>query len=106
MRDCAIVFSLIGLLFCGCRPAHDQEAFKRQLSTLVAPQSDVSRVVDCLDTHKIAHSRYDPATKSISALFRSDELGLMVRTDFKVVFSFDRYNRLTTEQIMPEFTGP
>lgn len=106
------IFCALGcVLLSGCSPAIKERAnLANNVASGIQLQSTPDQVLAYLNDKKIEHSQYEQNSatgNAISAVLRRDSASwALIKTDYKIVFHFDRNNRLTSSEIYEKYTGP
>lgn len=94
----------------GCGPARvDAHTIQQKLAKDVVLGSSSSQVLDYLSREKIEHSTYirNPHTgNTVLATIPSKEPSwTVIKTSYRVLFRFDKHDRLTSFNVLPVYAG-
>jgi len=80
---------------------------KRMIASEIPMGSSELQVADFLQRHKIKHSQFMPATRTIYAIIRDQATGfVIVRSAIQMEFHFDASSKLDDYTVKEVFTGP
>ena len=110
-RYTTFAFLVALLLICGCSERRTQSARVADMKKMIASEiplgSSEPQVADFLQRHKIDHSQFMPATRTIYAIIRDQSTGFaIVRSAIQMEFHFDVSSKLDDYAVKEVFTGP
>lgn len=109
-RYAMFAFLAAALSIGGCSARRTQSARMADMKKMIASEiplgSSESQVADFLQRHKIDHSLFMPATRTIYAIIRDQPTGFaIVRRAIQMEFHFDASSKLDNYTVKEVFTG-
>lgn len=106
-----VVLMLLSLITFRCSSADikDVQRLREEIFRAVPVGSGSMKTVAYADANQIEHSEHDDSASDrvIKAMIRSkSSIFKLVRTDYGVLFRFDKLDRLTNVEVEPAYTGP
>jgi len=99
------------LSICSCSARRTQSARVADMKKMIASEiplgSSETQVADFLQRHRIEHSQFVPATRTVYAIIRDQSTGLVVvRSAIQMEFHFDVSSKMNNYTVKEVFTGP